>query len=66
MTDADLQLAIDKTMAMAMSTIGGYQHDKFRELAKEHLSSLYKAQVMRAMQLHEPGVRPGAIREVVK
>lgn len=64
MTPQELQEAIDKTMAMAMSTQGGYQHDKFRELAKEHLQALFKVQAMRAMQLHAPGVRPGAIVEV--
>lgn len=64
MTDAELQVAIDKTMAMAMSTLGNYHHDKFREMAKEHLNSLFKIQAMRAGLLHEPGVRPGAIVEV--
>jgi len=64
MTSEQLQEAIDKTMAMAMSTLGGYQHDKFRELAKEHLQALFKVQAIRASMVVTPGIRPGAIQEV--
>ena len=64
MTDEQLQESIDKTMAMAMPTEGGYQHDKFRELAKTHLESLFKIQATRAALAHMPGIRPGMIQEI--
>jgi hypothetical protein len=49
-----LQEAIDKTMAMAMNTTGGYQQDKFREMAKAHLEQLFKIQAMRAELVTKP------------
>lgn len=49
-----LQEAIDKTMAMAMSTTGTYHHDKFREIAKSHLEQLFKIQAMRAELVTKP------------
>lgn len=63
MTDADLQLAIDKTAVLAMSSPGG---STLRELAQRHVQELFRVQAVRAGLLHAPGVRPGAIQEVVK
>jgi hypothetical protein len=58
MTDAELQTAIDKVVVQAAAS------GPLRDLATRHLETLYKVQAMRAMQLHAPGVRPGAIVEV--
>lgn len=48
MTNEELQTAIDKTLAMVMSTEGGHKHDSFRETAYAHLKELFKIQAVRA------------------
>jgi hypothetical protein len=48
MTNEELQLAIDKTIAVVMSTEGGYKQDQFRADAHVHLKELFKIQAVRA------------------
>lgn len=65
MTNEELQIAIDKTFAMVMSTEGGYIHDRFREDAYAHLTELFKIQAVRASYPTKIGlVRPGSFQEI--
>jgi thiamine phosphate synthase YjbQ (UPF0047 family) len=65
MTDEQLQIAIDKTLAMAMSVEGGYKHAKFRDDAHAHLKDLFKIQALRAGLPTQVGlIRPGSYQEI--
>jgi acetoin utilization deacetylase AcuC-like enzyme len=57
MTNEELQIAIDKTRAMVMSTEGGYKQDQYREDAYVHLKELCKIQAVRASLASYPTLK---------
>ena len=60
MTNEELQIAIDKTLAAVMSTEGGYKQDQFRADAHVHLKELFKIQAVRAGLPSYPTLKAGS------